>query len=556
MIFGPTPLAEARGAILAHTVRLGANHANKVFKKGTVLDEAAIAAMQAAGLREVVAAMLEAGDVPEDEAADRLARALTVPLLARSRAATGRVNLFAESAGLLVVNAGIINRLNALDESLTVATLPAFTPVGTKEMVATIKVIPFAVPGPVLEVAEALVRQCPSALELRPFQPLKVGLVLTELPGIKESVMEGAVEATQARVENLCGTLLPVERCRHETGPLSDALTRLRRQGAQMLLIAGASAVVDRRDVGPAAIVRAGGVIEHFGMPVDPGNLICIGRIDEIPALVLPGCARSPKLNGVDWVMQRLFAGLKVTPKDIMGLGVGGLLKEIDVRPLPRAKVASGVASGAAPRRAPKIAALVMAAGRSRRMAPLNKLLVQDDNGLAMVTRVVENVLSSRARPIVVVTGHEGERVEQALSGRPVQVAHAEGYAEGLSSSLKAGLAALPADVEGVVVCLGDMPLVTGAMIDRLMANFDPVEGRAIVMPTFRGKQGNPMLWACEFLPEMMQITGDVGARHLAGKHADRVVEVEMADDAVLRDFDTTDALKQAPGFGGKPAKG
>jgi molybdenum cofactor cytidylyltransferase len=141
--------------------------------------------------------------------------------------------------------------------------------------------------------------------------------------------------------------------------------------------------------------------------------------------------------------------------------------------------------------------------------------------------------------------------VERALAGKPVVFTHAEDYAEGLSASLKAGLAALPPDIEGVVICLGDMPLVAGPMIDRLMAAFDPEEGRAIIMPTFRGKQGNPMLWSTAFLPEMMAISGDSGARHLAGKHADQVAEVEMADDAVLRDFDTTDALKGAPGYAG-----
>ena len=551
MIFGPTPLSEARGAILAHTIRLGGQQPVKVLKKGTVLDEAAITMLQAAHQREVIAARLEPGDVPEDEAADRLAKVLMQPLLARSRAATGRVNLFADSAGLLVVRPEVVNRLNTLDESMTVATLSPFVPVAAKEMVATIKIIPFAVPGHVLDVAEAVARQSPPALELHPFRPLKVGLVLTELPGVKESVMEGAVEATEARVTALCGSLLPVERVRHDTALVADALVRLRRQGAQLLLIAGASAVVDRRDVGPAAIVRAGGAIDHFGMPVDPGNLICIGHIDGIPALVLPGCARSPKLNGFDWVLQRYFAGLTVTPREVMGMGVGGLLKEIEVRPMPREKVATAPPPAVAPRRGRKIAALVLAAGRSRRMAPLNKLLVPDEKGMPMVVRVVENVLASRARPVIVLTGHEHDRVEAALAGRPIHIAHAEDYAAGLSASLKAGLAALPPDIEGVVVCLGDMPLVSGAMIDRLMANFDPEEGRAIVMPTFRGKQGNPMLWSREFLPEMMQITGDVGARHLAGAHADRVAEVEMADDAVLRDFDTSEALKKAPGFAG-----
>lgn len=547
MIFGPTPLDDAKGAILAHTVRLK----GRVIKKGTVLDDAALAALREEGRREVVAARLEAGDVPEDEAADRIANALLGPLIARSRASTGRVNLFAESAGLFTADAALVDRLNAVDESITIATLANRSVVAPKEMLATIKVIPFAVPGAVLGVVEAMARGR-QAIALRPFRRLNVGLVLTELPGVKESVMEGAVEATQARVEALLGTLLPVERVRHEEGPAADALTRLRKQGADLLLIAGASAVVDRRDVGPAAIVRAGGAIEHFGMPVDPGNLICLGRIGDVPALVLPGCARSPKLNGFDWVLQRYFAGERVTARDVMGMGVGGLLKEIELRPLPRAEAPRVAASPTAPRRPRQVCAVVLAAGRSRRMAPLNKLLVADQRGVPMIARVVDNVLASRARPVIVVTGHERDRVEEALAGRAVRFAHAEDYAEGLSASLKAGLRAVPPEAEGILVCLGDMPLVAGAMLDRLMAQFDPEEGRAIVQPTYRGKQGNPMLWSREFLPEMLAITGDVGARHLAAKHADRVVEVEMADDAVLRDFDTTDALKALPEFAGR----
>jgi molybdenum cofactor cytidylyltransferase len=547
MIFGPTPLEDARGAVLAHTVRLP----GKVIKKGTVLDEAAIAALREGGRREVIAARMEPGDVPEDEAADRIANALMAPLVARSRASTGRVNLFAESAGLLDLDAGLIDRLNQVDESVTIATLPARSVVGAKEMIATIKIIPFAVPGAVLSVIEALAKGR-QTIAVHPFRPLTVGLVLTELPGIKESVMEGAVEATEARVQALMGKLLPVERVRHEEGPVADALTRLRKAGAELLLVAGASAVVDRRDIGPAGIVRAGGAIEHFGMPVDPGNLICLGRIGDIPAMVLPGCARSPKLNGFDWVLQRLFAGQKVTARDIMGMGVGGLLKEIEVRPLPRAEAPRVPASPIAPRKARQVCAVVLAAGRSRRMAPLNKLLVADSKGLPMIARVVDNVLASRARPVIVVTGHERERVEEALAGRPVILAHAEDYAEGLSASLKAGLRAVPPEAEGLLVCLGDMPLVGGEMLDRLLAAFDPEEGRAIVQPTYRGKQGNPMLWSREFLPEMLAITGDVGARHLAATHAERLVEVEMPDDAVLRDFDTTDALKALPELAGR----
>jgi molybdenum cofactor cytidylyltransferase len=541
MKFGPIPLSEARGAILAHTQRLP----GRVLKKGTVLDEAAVAALSAEGRTEIIAARLEPGDVPEDEAAKRLADALAAPHLTATRAATGRVNILAGTRGLLVLDRALIDQVNALDEGLTLATLPDHAAVEPKEMVATIKVIPFSVPGQVLTIAELLLR-AGRAMALHPFRPLKAGLVLSTLPGLKDSILEGTVEATRARVEALGGTLLPPETTRHDTAAIADGLSRLLRQGAEVLLVAGASAVVDRRDVGPAAILRLGGRILHFGMPVDPGNLLCLGRIGEVPAMVLPGCARSPKLNGFDWVLQRLFAGVPVAAREIMGMGVGGLLKEIETRPMPRAEAPKTPPPARPPRRPRTVAALVLAAGRSRRMAPLNKLLVPDAAGLPMVARVVERVLASRARPVIVVTGHERERVEEALAGRPVLFTHAEDYVQGLSASLRAGLAALPPDAEGVMVCLGDMPLVTPEMLDRLMTAFDPEEGRAIVLPTYRGKQGNPMVWAARFIPDMAAITGDVGARHLLGAHLDVVHEVEMPTDAVLRDFDTAESLKDA----------
>ncbi|MBN8900818.1 MAG: NTP transferase domain-containing protein, partial [Rhodospirillales bacterium] len=374
-----------------------------------------------------------------------------------------------------------------------------------------------------------------------------VGLVATELPGLKDSTTDKTIAVTEQRVTQLTGTLMPPLRCPHAEEPVARALSTLLADGAELLLIVGASAVLDRRDVGPAAIVRAGGEIVHFGMPVDPGNLICLGRIGEVPALVLPGCARSPSLNGIDFVLTRLFAGLKVTSADVMRMGVGGLLKEMDTRPLPREKAPATPRSGAAPRSAPTIAGVVLAAGRSRRMAPHNKLLVTDKSGKTMIARVVDNVLSSNARPVLVVTGHQHEQIETALAGRPVQYVHAHEYAQGLSASLKAGIAAVPPECAAALVCLGDMPLVTGRMIDRLLSMYDPDEGRLIVMPTFRGKQGNPMLWDRRFFQEILEISGDSGARFLTGKHAEAVCEVEMADDAVLRDFDTTESLATLP---------
>ncbi len=551
MRFGPLPLQEARGAIMAHSLRAG----ERMIRKGTVLDAEMIEALRAAGRDEVVAAQLEPGDVPEDIAAEGLAQAVLSPLLARSRAATGRVNLLAETPGLLLVDAAKIDRLNAVDEALTIGTLPNHAVVAPKDLVATIKVIPFAVRGTVLTVAETLARQGGPALTLAPFKRLRVGLVVTELPGLKESVTEKTIAATEARVTRLTGALLPPVHCPHDEVSIARALEGLivgkagpegDQPPADLLLVVGASAVVDRRDVGPAGIVRAGGEILHFGMPVDPGNLICLGRIGARPALVLPGCARSPSLNGIDFVLTRLFAGLPVTSSVLMRMGVGGLLKEYD-RPLPREKAPSTPRTGIAPRPAPSIAAVVLAAGRSRRMAPHNKLLLPDRTGKPMIARVVDNVLSSGARPVLVVLGHQADEVEQILAGRPVRFVYAADYAEGLSASLKAGIAAVPPESAAAIVCLGDMPLVTGRMMDRLMASYDTTEGRRIVLPTFHGKQGNPMLWDRSFFPEILEISGDSGARFLLGKHLESVAEVEMADDAVLRDFDTTESLETLP---------
>ncbi len=540
MIFGQVALADALGAVLAHTQRLP----GLVLRKGAVLDAAAIEALRGAGIGAVIAARLEPGDVAEDAAAARLADALASPALTATRASTGRVNLIAATPGLLRVERDRLDAVNAVHEALTVGTLPDAASVAAREMVATIKVIPFAVAEGVLAEAERVARQGP-ILRLHPFRPLRVGLVMTSLPGMKHSILAGTAEATAARVAGLNGAMLPPLECAHAEAPIAEALRTLMAQGADILLVAGASAVVDRRDVGPAGIVAAGGEILHFGMPVDPGNLICLGRIGERPALVLPGCARSPKLNGIDWVLSRLFAGQPTDGAVIAGMGVGGLLKDAGARPLHRAKAVAPAAALATA--APRVAGIVLAAGRSSRMAPHNKLLVPDRAGRPMVARVVDNLLSSAARPVIVVTGNREEEVRAAIAGRPVQFVHAADYADGLSASLRAGIAAVPGTAAAALVCLGDMPLVTGRMIERLIEAYDADEGRSVVVPTCRGKIGNPVLWDRRFFPDIAGLVGDVGARPLLERHSEHVAQVELDDDAVLRDFDTVESLATLP---------
>jgi molybdenum cofactor cytidylyltransferase len=534
MIFGEMPLDEAEGAILAHALS-GEGFA---FRKGRVLDRTDLAAIARSGRARVVAARLEADDVAEDAAAAAIARAIAGDNLLVSAAFTGRANLYATASGLVVYDPAALDAVNAVDEAITLALLPPHAPVTPRQMAATVKIIPFAVPRLALDAVLARVASMSPFACVAPFRPLHAALVQTRLPGTKPGVLAKTVDATRARLAALGGSLDRDVIVAHDMTAVADALTEAARAGSDLLLVLGASAVVDRRDIVPAAIEAAGGSVAHFGMPVDPGNLLLFGTLDGRPVIGLPGCARSPKLNGFDWVLQRVAAGLPIGRADIMRMGAGGLLSEIPSRPLPR----QSAAPAPQPPRQPRIAALVLAAGRSSRMAPANKLLIEVD-GVPMARRAVDAALASQAVATIAVIGNEAARVRQAFAGCDIVIVENPDFADGLSSSLRAGLASLPDGIDGVLVLLGDMPRITAAHLDRLIAAFAPDEGRAICIPTHRAKRGNPILWDARFLPDMRTLDGDQGARGLIGRHADQVCEVEMPDDAVLLDVDTPGAL-------------
>ncbi len=534
MKFGATPLGEALGAILAHGLKAG----TRVFKKGRVLSEADIAALKAAGLTSVVTARLEAGDVGENLAAGLLAQNLAGGNIRAAQGFTGRANLFAEKSGLCLVDRDGVDRFNAIDEAITLATLAPSSLVQAGQMVATVKIIPFAVP-------EARVAACLTAigatgklLRVAPFFARRVALIQTKLPGMKDSILDKTLAVTRARLSALGSSSLDERRTGHNETELASAIQAFLQSGAELILIAGASAIVDRRDVIPAAITACKGEIDQFGMPVDPGNLLLAAHIGKVPVLGLPGCARSPKENGFDFVLRLLLAGEKADAQAIRRLGAGGLLEEIASRPLPRGQVSEDSVKP----RPPRIAALVLAAGRSARMGAINKLLIGVD-GKKMVRRVAETALAAGLDPVIAVTGYERAKIEEALAGLSVTCVDNPDFASGLSSSLKRGLAALPDDVDGVLVCLGDMPLIAAADIGRILAAFNPGEGREIVVPTFAGKRGNPVLWGKRFFAEMRNLAGDTGAKHLIGVYPEAVAEVETGSDAVLTDIDTPQAL-------------
>ncbi|QEW21281.1 putative molybdopterin biosynthesis protein MoeA/LysR substrate binding-domain-containing protein [Marinibacterium anthonyi] len=329
MIFGPVPVGAAEGAVLAHSVRVSEGR----LRKGKVLGAADVAALRAEGVAEVIVARFEAGDVGEDAAARRVAAALVRdPGAAGLRVTepfTGRVNLMAEGPGVVVLDEAVIGAVNRVDPMITVATVPNYQQMGPGGMVATIKIISYGVAGAAVDRAEAVAGD---AIRLAGPAYGSVGLAMTVIPGGPDNAKGQA--AIEARVKALGLQMAQVVEVPHRAEPLAEALRGLE---GDILLVLTASATSDVVDVAPSAVRMAGGAVERFGMPVDPGNLLFLGSLGERPVIGLPGCARSPALNGADWVLSRVACGMTPSGEDIAAMGVGGLLKEIPTRPQPRA---------------------------------------------------------------------------------------------------------------------------------------------------------------------------------------------------------------------------
>src|SRR3984893_6709436 len=531
MKFGPASPTDAIGGVTVHTLRQG----SLVLKKGTTIGAAEVEALTKAGVAEVVVVRLEQGDVSEDIAAASIAQAVTGDGINVERAFTGRANLFAARAGVLVVDRAAVDRINNVDEAITFATLAAYKPVVEGEMVATVKLIPFGVEANLRDAAVKAAGH--GALRVAPYTIKRVGLVSTLLPGLSPKVIDKTLRVTAERLAPAGAAIMAERRVPHEEAALAVAIKELLGLGAELVIVFGASAIADRRDVIPAAITDIGGAIEHFGMPVDPGNLLLIGSAGGVPVLGAPGGARSPVENGFDWVLMRLLAGLKVTRTELTGMGVGGLLMEIVTRPQPRENLGTDGNRN--------VAAIILAAGRSTRMGGPNKLLAEL-GGKTLVRIVTEQALASKAQSVIVVTGHQAEQVEKALQGLKVKFVRNPDFAEGLASSVKAGIAAVAENADAAVICLGDMPLISAQLIDRLIEAFAPDRGNLIAVPVSDKRRGNPVLWSRRFFNELMTLDGDIGARHLIARHSEAVAEVAVDGHGAFLDIDTPQALEAA----------
>ena len=426
MKFGPVPVEEAVGAIAAHSVRAG----DASVKKGRMVTAEDAERLARAGVAEIVAVRLGTDDVGEDEAALRLAERIAGAHARVDRPFTGRANLFAAKAGVLVVDRAAIDGINAIDEAITVATLAAPQGRGRGRDDRHRQDHPLCGSGAILKRALAVLDGAARArVRVAPYVRRRIAVASTVLPGLKPSVIEKTLDVLGERIAPAEAAVVHEVRVPHESGRLAEELRRLASSEAELVIVFGASAIADRRDVIPAALEAAGGKVEHFGMPVDPGNLLLIGSLAGKPVIGAPGCARSPKENGFDWVLHRLLADVPVTRADIVGMGVGGLLMEIVSRPQPREERPSDAHPAS-------VAAVILAAGQStphgraeqaprddRRRAPGASHRRGGDEEPRFVG-------GRRDRP-------PARAVSAALAGPDVEIVRNPDYAEGLSTSLR-----------------------------------------------------------------------------------------------------------------------
>lgn len=332
MIFAYRPAGACEGMLLGHSIGLASGR----LRKGAWLSASDIEALKEAGIETVFAGQAEAHDVMEDEAARQIAERICGGHIKRERPHTGRCNLLAEADGLLQYAPDTLIGLNLVDQRITCALLPNLSPVTKGDLVGTVKIIPFAVPRDVLEACKAAWRH-ENTITIAPYSGGTAHLLETRLPSVKP-LPDKIIEITRQRAQRVFLNLGETAAAPHQPDDVAQWLSSASKQAARedVLLIFGASATVDEADVIPAAITQAGGTVKRVGMAADPGNLLVHGIVNGIDVIGLPGCAKSPALNGFDWVLERMAANVPITAYDWAAFSVGGLLKEIKTRPQPR----------------------------------------------------------------------------------------------------------------------------------------------------------------------------------------------------------------------------
>ena len=522
---------ESIGLVLAQTYNL----TSRTISKGTFITNEILDYFKMGNVQTILCAVPDEGDIHEDEAAEAISNAIDKNQIYAEKASTGRVNFKSQSLCLVRYERALIREVNLVDESIAFSIVEHNQLIAKNDLIATLKIIPFFTKKIYVDqVIKILARN--ELFKIHSLKKKEVILIQTCFEWQKKSIFTATSNVTRGRLEALGCTLKTESLIPHDHKSLCSEIESSINSGAQVLLISGASAITDRSDYIPKAILSVGGKIIQFGLAVDPGNLLLIGQIGSTTIIGMPGCARSPKLNGFDWVLQLLMANIPINKKELADMGAGGLLMEIASRPLPRALAKS------VKKREKKIMGVILAAGNSTRMGKENKLL-RNIGDASLVRNTAVEMLKSELDSCSIVLGYQSDKIAEVIKDLNIKLILNPLWEEGQASSLKAALNTLDATYSDLLIMLGDLPGVKSKHINKIIEEHLLTNNRKskITIPSFNGTKGNPVIWGRSFFTDLSNLKGDVGGRALFSQHPAAINLLDMEDPAVVSDTDTAE---------------
>ena len=517
------------GAVLAQTYNLP----GKIISKGTFVTNEIVAYFKTGKIKTILCAVPDEGDIHEDEAAEAISSAIDKNHIYADKASTGRVNFKSQSLCLVRYDRDLIKEVNLVDESIAFSIVEHNQLLAEGDLIATLKIIPFFMQKKYVDrVIKILAKD--NLFKIHSLKKKEVTLIQTCFEWQKKSIFTATSNVTKARLEALGCSLNKEKLINHDYDTLRTVIRSSVKSGPEILLISGASAITDRSDYIPKAILSEGGKIIQYGLAVDPGNLLLIGQVGNTTVIGMPGCARSPKLNGFDWVLQLLMADIPINREELADMGAGGLLMEIASRPLPRA-LAKSVS-----KREKKVMGVILAAGNSTRMGKDNKLL-RNIGDAPLIRNTAIEMLKSELDTCSIVLGYQSDKVADVIKDLNINLILNPLWKEGQASSLRAAINTLDSTYSDLLIMLGDLPGIKSSHINSVIEEHLLTDNRKskITIPSFKGQKGNPVIWGRSFFHDLSNLEGDVGGRTLFSEHPAAINMLEMDDPWVVKDADT-----------------
>ncbi len=526
---------ESLGSVIAQTYNLP----GKTISKGTFMTSEIVDYFKEGDVQNILCAVPENDDIHEDEAANIISNAIDRSHLYTESASTGRVNFKSRSLCLVRYERELIKEVNLVDESIAFSIVEHNQLLAKNDLIATLKIIPFFTQKKYVDQVISILAKN-ELFKTHSLNKKEVSLIQTSFEWQKKSMFKATSNVTRNRLEALDCSLNEEKLIRHDFELIRSEIRSSIESGIDILLISGASAIIDRFDYIPKAILSEGGEIIQYGLAVDPGNLLLIGKVDNTTVIGMPGCARSPKLNGFDWVLQLMMADIPINREELADMGAGGLLMEIASRPLPRALARS------VSKREKKVMGVILAAGNSTRMGKDNKLL-KNVGDAPLIRNTAIEMLKSDLDTCSIVLGYQSDKVAAVIKDLDIRLILNPMWEEGQASSLRAAINTLDATYSDLLIMLGDLPGIKSSHINSIIEEHLLTDNRKskITIPSFEGQKGNPVIWGRSFFHDLLNLEGDVGGRTLFSEHPAAINILEMDDPWVVTDADTPEDFEK-----------